>query len=841
MRLGTIFYLYRVRLRARLVQELLAAAGIAVGVALLFASQVANTSLTGSVSQLTSAIVGKSRLQITARDPLGFQQDLLEEVQKLPGVLAAVPLLQRSVNLVGPKGSASVDLIGVGVTAASLDGQMLKQIGELRLSNHRGVLLPAPVARLIGVGPLQPMQLQIAGRSQTTLAAAILQASDLGELVDSPVAIASLYTGQQLTGMQGRINRLIVEPRSGREPEVESELTQLAGDRLNVRQADAELAIFQKAEAPASQSTELFSVISALVGFMFAFNAMLLTLPQRRNLIDDLRLDGYPPLEIAEMMLFDAIVLGVVGSAVGLALGELLSSGLLQANPGYLSFAFPVSSVRIVTWQSLAIACGGGLLAAAVGVAIPLRSDIFPKDDAARRGGARRLHITRWFAPVCVVAGIGVTAAALVEGIDDIGTAVLVFTILTLAMLASLPLGFGIAVDLFDLLQRPVRSVSARIAVIELQSRSTRARSLAIAATGAIAVFGSVSIEGAKQNLESGLDRVARETTRAADIWISPRGASNTLATASFGGGAVLHAVEGIPGIASIRAYRGGFLDVGSRRVLVIAEPRQSPLLLAPGQVVRGDSTLARDLMRGSHWAAMSLASVEELGLRIGQSFTMPTPRLYAFRLAAITTNYGWPPGALIMNADDFARAWGTDEVNAYQIDVDPSASAPHIQQEIRSALGPRSALMVQTGGERETSYRATLHQGLSRLGDITALVLTAAVLAMAAAMGAMLWQRRPRLAGMKVDGFGQGELWGALLDESAVLLATGCTMGAVFGLLGQVVLGHALAGITGFPVIVAIGGIVAVLTVAGVTLVAVSIVALPGYFATQVRPALQD
>ena len=47
MRPSTIFYLYRVRLRARLVQELLAVVGIAVGVALLFASQVANTSLAG--------------------------------------------------------------------------------------------------------------------------------------------------------------------------------------------------------------------------------------------------------------------------------------------------------------------------------------------------------------------------------------------------------------------------------------------------------------------------------------------------------------------------------------------------------------------------------------------------------------------------------------------------------------------------------------------------------------------------------------------------------------------------------------------------------------------------
>ncbi len=50
MRLSSILLLYRVRLRTRIVQELFAVRGIAVGVALLFASQIASTSLDGSVA-----------------------------------------------------------------------------------------------------------------------------------------------------------------------------------------------------------------------------------------------------------------------------------------------------------------------------------------------------------------------------------------------------------------------------------------------------------------------------------------------------------------------------------------------------------------------------------------------------------------------------------------------------------------------------------------------------------------------------------------------------------------------------------------------------------------------
>ena len=104
MRLSNIVRLYRVRLRSRIVQELFAVLGIAIGVALLFSSQVAGTSLDGAVRQLTAGIVGQMRFQITARDAHGFDASLLSEVQRIPGVLTAVPVLQESANVVGPQG-----------------------------------------------------------------------------------------------------------------------------------------------------------------------------------------------------------------------------------------------------------------------------------------------------------------------------------------------------------------------------------------------------------------------------------------------------------------------------------------------------------------------------------------------------------------------------------------------------------------------------------------------------------------------------------------------------------------------------------------------------------------
>ncbi|HTA13288.1 MAG TPA: FtsX-like permease family protein, partial [Solirubrobacteraceae bacterium] len=700
--------------------------------------------------------------------------------------------------------------------------------------------LPARIAGQIGAGPLQSLTVQSGSRSAHTLVAIVLQASDIGELVDSPLAIAPLELTQSLVGMRGSINRILVEPGPGRDREVERGLRRLAAGRMNVRPADFEAIVFGQAESPTTQSTELFSAISALVGFLFAFNAMLLTVPQRRNLISDLRLDGYPPLEIVEVMLFDALVLGVVGSAIGLALGDILSHGLLQTNPGYLSFAFPVGALRIVNWQSVVLASAGGLLAAIVGVTVPLRHEIFARQaPAARRsGGSPTMNMAALL--LGGIAGLLLTTAILLTGITSVPVAVAAFVSLILALLLILPLAFVGVVALFDLIQRPVMGVSPRIAVIELQSSSTRARSLAIAATGAIAVFGSVSIEGARQNLQSGLDRVSREVTRVTDIWVSPAGNSNTIATTPFEdrfGGLLAR----LPGVARVSIYRGGFLDIGDHRTLVIAPPRDGAHPIPPNQIVSGNLNIATRRLRAGGWATLSQAIASANHVRVGQPFTLPTPNPTTFRLAAITTNFGWPPGAVILNARDYARAWGSVDPSAYEVAVRAGASPQTVQGEIKRALGLQSPLMTQSASQRERVYRLTQRQGLSRLSEIAALVLIAAALAMAAAMGAMIWQRRPRLAGMKVDGFDQGELWRALLCESALLLGAGCSVGAVFGLYGQILLSHALVSVTGFPVVFAVGIPIAIGIFVIVTAIAVAIAALPGYLATQVKPALQD
>jgi putative ABC transport system permease protein len=186
-----VLHLYRVRLRSRFVQEALAVIGIAVGVALLFASQVANTSLNGSVEQLTSGLVGHSRLQIEARSPLGFEERLLGQVQRLPGVRSAAPVLEAQANVVGPAGARSVDLIGANPRFVALGGSLLRHFSAATLARQHALALPLPVAQQIGASSLQLIKIQVGASTIRALLGITLQERDIGALAHSPVALGA--------------------------------------------------------------------------------------------------------------------------------------------------------------------------------------------------------------------------------------------------------------------------------------------------------------------------------------------------------------------------------------------------------------------------------------------------------------------------------------------------------------------------------------------------------------------------------------------------------------------------------------------------------------------------
>ena len=386
--------------------------------------------------------------------------------------------------------------------------------------------------------------------------------------------------------------------------------------------------------------------------------------------------------------------------------------------------------------------------------------------------------------------------------------ALLACAVLALASVCTVPLAFLGVLRLARALTRHYKRLNIlEVALIPL--KATTVRTLAFAATGAVALFGSVALGGARNDLLRGIHGFARSYSADASIWVANPGESGQ-ATEDFRVGHYAQHIARVPGVARVDTFQGSFLDLGNRRVWIIARPPGANRNVLESQVTAGNaSTAARRLGEGG-WVAVSkqIAEVEHVG--IGGTLTVPTPTgEKRFRIAATTTNLAWPPGVIFISTADYSRVWRTSAPTALGVQLQPGADQAQARRAIAAALGQagggragiQSALEVTTAAEREASIDALAGEGLGQLGQISTLLLLAAILALATAGTSAVWQRRASLARLQRSGVRPRRLCRILLVESVLMLTAGCVTGAIAGIYGQVIIDSYLKGITGFPV----------------------------------------
>jgi putative ABC transport system permease protein len=837
VRVSTLLALYGWRLRRHRVQELLAGVGIAIGVALFFGVLVANTSTTSSESQLIHAVTGSARLQLAARSSAGFDARLVARVRELRGVEVAAPVLRSDAVIVGPLGRRqAIQLIGVTPALAGLGAPAAKDASVAEGLLSGGIGLPSSVAGSVGAEINDNVTVLANGEAHTAKVRGVLGSQTIGPVASNPVAVALLDEVQRLTDRPERVTEVFVRPRPGSESTVTSELRTLAAGRLDVEPADHEIQLLSDAAGPSGQSTTLFAAISAIVGFLLALNAMLLTVPERRRFVAELRTQGFGPRQVLLVLGSQALVLGVVASTVGIVMGAVLARTVFNEIPSYLTIAFPISAHSVITLTTvlLALACGVlAVLLASLPPALDLRSNR-PLDAALRESGQPGQHIRTRTIVAFGIAGVALIVVVAVGTLIAPSLTIVGGTGLAFAAAFLVPAVLTGLIGAITPISERMRGSMLALAVVEL--KATAARSIVLAAVAAVAVYGSVAIQGARADLSRGLHAAIVEFLGTADVWVTS--GESVFTTDSFHANRALVKIAHTPGVASARVYQGGLLNVGNHRLWIRARPPGDSVVLQSSQLLEGDYARASRLIRQGGWAAVSAGFASERGLHIGDSFSLPTPAgPERLGVAAITTNTGWPSGALTIAAADYQKYWQTTDPAAIEVNLKPGISPAAGRHAVLAALGSRPGLSVQTRTQREAQFTDSASQALRTLGEISTLLLVAAALAVAFALSAAIWQRRGRLASLKAQGFNSRQLWRSLLMESAIVLGVGCADGAILGIYGHALAGRWLKLTTGFPAPFSLGEVKLLLTIALVAGIALSVIALPGLSAAKVSP----
>jgi putative ABC transport system permease protein len=389
------------------------------------------------------------------------------------------------------------------------------------------------------------------------------------------------------------------------------------------------------------------------------------------------------------------------------------------------------------------------------------------------------------------------------------------------------------------------RRFQARLTLLPLALESlgeTTLRSLALVATGAAALFGAVALGGARDDLVRGIGGFAVHYSKEASIWVATP--NDNQAVTAFLSDSRQQRIAHIPGVQSVERLDGGLLDIGSRRVWILAWPANSSLGLLDGQIITGKLETAIARLQSSGWVTVSQQVAAEHHVGVGGTMTLPTPTgEVSMKVAALTTNFGWSPGAVVMNTADYTRAWGTAEPSALAIKAQADVPPQTLRAEVERTLGPENGLEVLSRQAREAKMNGSVREGLGQLATISTLLILASILAMAAALASAIWQRRIALAALKLSGVPSSRIRKLLLLESALMLSVGALAGAAWGIYGQIALDGYLTSTTGFPVMRLGGSWRPLEVLLLVIIVSLAVSAIPTWFTARVpaRLALEE
>ncbi len=834
-------YIYRRRLRVHGPQELLAGVGVAVAVALVLAATVAQGSIAGSTRSVVNAVVGQATLQLRAQGGGGFDERILARVEAIPGVKQAAPLLEQTATVRAGRRRVTVDLAGTDVSLAVLDG--LAHTLPLDALSPGGIGLSRASADALRLSPSpsrnQEVSLDLRGRSYPLRVSAVLGNEAAGAVSGAAVAVMPLARLQRLAGVGRTVTRILLQTEPGREQAVRARLTALAAGRLTVSPADHDVALLNQALRPSALASQLFAAIGALLGFLLAFNAMLLTVPERRQAIADLRLAGTRRSAIIQIAVFQALCLGLAATTVGLAAGYALSVWVFHQPTGYLAEAFTLSSGTVVGVGPLLLAGLGGLAATFLASAVPLL-DLRkgrPRDAVYREGGVPGNALGPKAQRILFVTALAVLGAATAVFALAPSASILAGAMLALATVLAVPLAFAAVLAAARLLaERRQQLTSLPVALSSLQASTLR--SLALAATGAVALFGSVALGGSRDDLLRGIHSFSSSYVADADIWVS--NPDDNQAVQEFSPDAHAATIARVPGVAGVSSFQGGFMQLAGRRVWVIARPPGASSHVLSTQIVSGSERQASARLAQGGWVVVSAQIASQQHTGVGRTLVLQTPTgRRAFRVAATTTNLAWPPGAIFIGTSDYGRYWRTSAPTALGVTLLARADRPTVRAAIERALGPSSGLEVQLSGARAARIDALAGEGLGQLSEISTLLLLAAVAAMAAALASSIWQRRPSLAGLRLLGVKPGRLRRILLLEAMLMLGAGCLVGAAAGVYGQLVLDGYLKRVTGFPLERVATGARPVEIFVFVLALALAVASAPGWAASRVSPGL--
>ncbi len=358
---------------------------VALGVALGLAVQLINRSAVQAFSQAARTLDGTPDAQFKGAQA-HFDESLLTQLLQDPAVAHASPVLELSTVLRSGDGSARrtrVVLLGLDALSAAAINPLSVPRGVDRLAVF------APGQLFLNASALAAVQGSTTFAVQRATSWETMALGGSVNLPGKPVAVMDIGAMQDQFGLAGQVSRIDVRlaPGVNREAWLSAQ-TQLP-QGVSIVQSDDTQARGEAGSRAYRANLTALALVALFVGAYLVFSVVALSVAKRQPQLALLGVLGLAARQRQQLVLAEALVLGLVGAGLGLLLGTGLAAWALQQLGGDLGGGYFSASDQGLVLDATAAALM--VLYAALGVGASLVGAWWPAMAVRRMSEASSL------------------------------------------------------------------------------------------------------------------------------------------------------------------------------------------------------------------------------------------------------------------------------------------------------------------------------------------------------------------------------------------------------------------------------------------------------------------
>jgi putative ABC transport system permease protein len=822
-------------LAGRKLRSFLTAMAVVLGVAMVSGTLIFSDTIQKAFDQVFETSYGDTSVVVSGRKVVDSPTTpaapvaaaLVARIEQVPGVAVASGQI---VDLTGSQPTTIMDARGKVISGDTALGMGMDprqpRFNPLHLTAGRWASGPGQV--VIDAATARDHHLHVGSR---VLVAAdgprapftvvgLARFGSIDSLGGATVSVFDVPTAQVLQRKQGRFDTIsIAATRGVSEQELTRRIARVLPPSAQVRTAD------DQAHADSRDTREaikiirifllVFGVIALFVGAFVIFNTLSITLTQRTRELATLRTLGATRRQVLRAVLLEALVLGLLASAAGLALGVALDGGL-NALLKALGADAPDASLVIAPRTILVALLGGVSVTVIASLAPALRATRVPPIAAVRDGATLAPSRLARHAPMIAAFTTVLGIAALVAGMFASMHTTPRLVLLGLGLL-TLFVGVGLV---SPRLVRPLAAVvglparrfggpAGRLARDNALRNPSRTAATAAALMIGLALYAFVATLG--EGIRSSTGDALREQVRA-DYIVSTKNTDDD--SAAFPGAAG-DAVARAPGVQTASSVRGDTAKVDGDTLPVTGV---DPATIARAYAFRwnqGSDSVLTALGRDGAIVDTRFADDHDLG--VGDRMVMLSP---AGRRAVLVVRGIYDPpkgdpilGPVVVSQRAFDAAFPR-KANLFTFVNIRAGSTPATTRRLERVLAPYPDAGVSTRASWIDGRAHSVDTILQLFYVLLGLSVVVSLFGMVNTLVLSIFERTRELGMLRAVGLTRRQTRRMVRHESVIIALIGAALGLPVGLALAALVTHALAD-EGATFKVPVGSLIAFTTVA--------------------------